>query len=101
MLCDGCFITHHSSLFRCASFFEPFVGGRRRSTRDFFSDINTAILQMETMVEGAADTWALTLATATEDPSLCMDMDVVFIGHVDGYVHALFCSVLFCSVLFC
>lgn len=62
------------------------VGGRRRSTRDFFSDINTAILQMETMAEGAVESWALTLATAVEDPALCLDMDIVFIGHTDGYV---------------
>jgi hypothetical protein len=63
--------------------FHVFIGGRRCSTRDFFSDINTAILQMETMVE-SEDTWALTLATAVQDQALCLDMDVVFVGHMDG-----------------
>jgi predicted alpha/beta hydrolase family esterase len=40
---------------------------------------------METMTE-QVDSWALTLATAVEDQNTSMDMDIVFVGHVDGCV---------------
>lgn len=40
---------------------------------------------MESMAE-QVDTWALTLATAVVDQSSCTEMDIVFVGHVDGFV---------------
>jgi hypothetical protein len=64
-------------------------GGRRCSTRDFFSDINSALFQMESMAEHV-DSWALTLATSVVDQAICMDMDIVFVGHVDGCVFLAF-----------